>query len=48
VSISVPVGTIQVGCVIVPATGAEGVTGWTVIIIFSEAREVQPLELVTV
>jgi hypothetical protein len=47
-STTVPVATIQVGWVIVPITGADGVTGCTVIIIFAEAREVHPRSFVIV
>ena len=43
-----PVATEQVGWVIIPAVGAEGVTGWELIITFDEANEVHPAEFVTV
>lgn len=45
-SITLPVATVQVGWVIVPTTGDVGITD--VIIIFDEAGEVHPTELVTV
>ena len=43
-----PVGTLQVGCVIVPITGAVGVVGCTFITAFAEATEVHPAAFVTV
>ena len=45
---TLPVATAQVGCVIVPTTGARGVAGCTFITIFADAIEVHPTELVTV
>ena len=39
---------VQVGCVIVPTVGAEGVTGWALITTLADAAEVQPTSLVTV
>ena len=47
-NITVPVATVHVGCVIVPATGAVGVTGCTLITTLADALEVQPAALVTV
>lgn len=43
-----PVETLHVGCTIVPTTGAEGVTGWTLITTFPDEGEVHPVALVTV
>ena len=45
---TLPVATLQVGCVIVPIIGVEGVTGCVFIMAFEEATEVQPVEFVTV
>lgn len=45
---TLPVGTLQSGCVIVPITGGEGVTGCGVMVTFSVGVEVQPYSLVTV
>lgn len=45
---TLPVAVAQVGCVIVPITGAVGVTGCVLMVILAEAAEVQPTELVTV
>ena len=45
---TLPVATVQVGCVIVPMTGADGVTGWGLITAFCDAAETQPTALVTV
>ena len=45
---TLPVETVQVGWVIVPTIGAEGVTGCVLIVIFAEAAEVHPSEFVTV
>ena len=42
------VATVQVGCVMVPTVGADGVCGWTLTTILAEAGEVQPSALVTV
>jgi len=47
-STTLPVATLQVGCVIVPGTGAAGVSGCVLIITSSEAIEVHPETLVTV
>lgn len=43
-----PVATVQVGWVIVPAVGAEGVTGCALIITLVDGNEVQPTAFVTV
>ena len=48
VSITLPVATEHVGCVIVPAAGAPGLEGCEFIIISPVAAEVHPEELVTV
>lgn len=45
---TVPVGTLQVGWVIVPITGVEGVTGCELIVTLVDAAEIHPEELVTV
>jgi hypothetical protein len=45
---TLPVADAQVGCVIVPKTGAVGVWGCGLITTFAEKAEVQPFELVTV
>jgi hypothetical protein len=47
-SITLPVASSQVGCVIVPTAGAEGVIGCAGISAFSDKSETQPDELVTV
>jgi hypothetical protein len=47
-SATLPVDKAQVGGVIVPTTGAEGVSGCTLITTFDDAGDVQPSELVTV
>jgi hypothetical protein len=46
--ITLPVDTVQVGGVMVPTPGAEGVMGWLLITTSAEAADVQPEELVTV
>jgi len=46
--ITLPVVTAQVGCVIVPITGAVGVRGAVAITTLAEAREIQPDALATV
>jgi uncharacterized protein YbjT (DUF2867 family) len=46
--ITLPVATAQVGCVIMPTVGAEGVTGCVLITTFAVAGDVHPTELVTV
>lgn len=45
---TLPVATVQVGCVIFPTKGADGVKGCVLIITFSDATDVHPTELVTV
>ena len=45
---TLPVATVQVGWVIVPTTGAEGVAGCAVMTTLAEADEVHPAALVTV
>jgi hypothetical protein len=45
---ALPVATVHVGWVIVPTTGADGVTGCTLITTLVDAAEVHPAELVTV
>ena len=47
-STTLPVATVQVGCVINPITGAVGVEGWALIDTGAEATEIQPAPLVTV
>jgi hypothetical protein len=47
-NITLPVATAQVGCVIVPTTGAFGVSGCALIITFDDDAETHPTELVTV
>lgn len=42
-----PVANVQVGCVIVPITGAVGVAGCGLICTLPDAGEVHPSELVT-
>jgi hypothetical protein len=44
---TLPVATVQVGWVMVPTTGAVGVTGCTLITTLPEDKDVQPTELVT-
>jgi hypothetical protein len=46
-SITLPVGTAQVGCVIVPTAGAVGAAGTALITTLAEAGEVHPAALVT-
>lgn len=46
--IILPVATVQVGCVIVPAVGAGGVTGCKLITALTEEAELHPAEFVTV
>ncbi len=46
---TLPVGFVQVGCVIVPTTGLTGAVGTALITIFEVAVEIQPVPtLVTV
>ena len=47
-NITLPVETVQVGCVIELTVGAGGVTGCASIITFADAAEVHPEALVTV
>ena len=48
VSSALPVARLQVGGVIVPTPGAEGVAGWGSITALADEDDVQPLKLVTV
>ena len=48
VNTTLPVAVVQVGCVIVPTVGTEGVTGCELITILLVAAEVQFTEFVTV
>jgi hypothetical protein len=48
VSITLPVETEQVGCVMVPTVGFDGVAGCGLITTLDEAAEVHPEEFVTV
>jgi hypothetical protein len=45
---TLPVPTLQVGCVIVPTVGALGVAGWVLITTLADEDEIQPEALVTV
>ena len=45
---TLPVGTVQVGWVIVPTIGAGGVAGAALITTFADAKEIHPNEFVTV
>ena len=45
---TLPVAKAQVGCVIVPTTGADGVAGAALITTFADVKEIHPDELVTV
>jgi len=45
---TLPVAIEQLGCVIVPTIGAEGIAGCVLITIFAEKAEVHPAEFVTV
>ena len=45
---TLPVEVAQVGWVIVPTEGVEGVAGWALITTLAEAGEAQPTELVTI
>ena len=47
-NITLPVETLQVGCVIAPTTGVDGTKGCVLITIFSDTAEVHPTSLVTV
>ena len=45
---TLPIANVQVGCVMVPTNGADGVAGCALITIFADATEMQPNVLVTV
>ena len=45
---TLPVAVVQVGWVMVPTTGADGVAGCALIVALSDEAEVQPAALVTV
>ena len=45
---TLPVATVQVGCVIVPTPGANGVAGCGLITTLPDAGEVQPAAFLTV
>jgi hypothetical protein len=45
---TLPVAVLHVGWMIVPATGAVGVTGWALMTTFAEAADVHPEAFVTV
>jgi len=45
---TLPVGMLQVGWIIVPTTGVEGVTGWELIVTLADGAEIHPAALVTV
>lgn len=47
-NVTLPVATAQVGCVIIPTTGTEGVTGCVLITKLAETKEVHPAALVTI
>jgi hypothetical protein len=47
-STTLPVATVQVGCVMVPTDGADGVTGCALITTLAEGLDVHPAALVTV
>jgi hypothetical protein len=47
-STTLPVATVQVGCVIAPTTGGVGVPEEALITTFAEATDVQPPAFVTV
>ena len=46
--ITLPVAVEQVGCVMVPTIGADGVAGCALITTFADAAEVHPTAFVTV
>ena len=46
-STTLPVATLHVGWVIVPAIGAVGVTGWALITKLADAAETHPDALIT-
>ena len=45
---TLPVETVQIGCVIVPTIGAVGVDGWALTTTLADDAEIHPDELVTV
>jgi hypothetical protein len=45
---TLPVAVVQVGWVMVPTTGADGVAGCALMVALSDEAEVQPATLVTV
>lgn len=45
---TLPVDRVQVGGVMVPTTGAVGVTGWVLITILADDNDIHPAALVTV
>ena len=45
--VTLPVETLQVGCVIVPTEGAVGVLGAALIMTFAEVEEVHPAAFIT-
>lgn len=45
---TLPVDVVQVGCVIAPTNGADGVIGWVPITKLAEGSEIQPAPLLTV
>ena len=45
---TLPVATLQVGCVIVPMEGADGVAAWVLITALADAGEIHSEALVTV
>ena len=47
-STTLPVATVQMGCVIVPTIGAVGIGGWVLITTDADVADVQPAGLVTV
>lgn len=47
-NMKLPVATEQVGCVIAPTVGADGVTGCALITTLAEAKDVHPTAFVTV
>ena len=46
--ITLPVATVQLGWVIVPIAGAEGIDGCVFITVATDADDVHPIEFVTV
>ena len=45
---TLPVAVVQVGWMIAPTTGADGVAGCALMVALSDAKEVHPSELITV